>query len=110
MAEYERARPYPGLPGPIGYALWHLEEARDRTLAYVEGITQDALDTRPVGHRHSVATLLYHIAVFEVDWVYTDVLGNPYDMERLKSDRRLLVDDGRRVQGASAGRRLRGDG
>jgi hypothetical protein len=30
-----------------------------------------------------VATLLYHIAVFEVDWVYTDVLGNQYDMERL---------------------------
>lgn len=28
-----------------------------------------------------MATLLYHIAVFEADWVYTDVLGNEYDME-----------------------------
>lgn len=71
------------MPPPIGYALWHLEEARAWTLGYLDGISQDALDTKPDGHRHSVATLLYHIAVFEVDWVYTDVLGNEYDMERL---------------------------
>ena len=36
----------------------------------------------PAGHQHSVATLLYHIAVFEVDWLYTDLMGNPYDMDR----------------------------
>ena len=77
------ARPQPHVPSPIGYALWHLEESRDWTLEYVDGISQRALDIKPAGHRHSVATLLYHIAVFEVDWVYTDVLGNEYDMERL---------------------------
>ncbi len=82
MTDSKRAKPVPGCPEPVGYALWHLEEARDWTLAYVDGISQEALDLTPVGHRHSVATLLYHIAVFEVDWVYTDVLGNEYDMER----------------------------
>jgi uncharacterized damage-inducible protein DinB len=62
--------------------LWHLEEAREWTLSYVGGISQGALDLIPQGHPYSVATLLYHIAVFEVDWVYTDVLGNEYDMVR----------------------------
>jgi hypothetical protein len=80
--EVERAEPVSGCPEPIGYALWHLEEAREWTLSYVDGISQPALDVVPQGHRYSVATLLYHIAVFEVDWVYTDVLGNDYDMER----------------------------
>ena len=78
----KHARPHPGVPDPIGYALWHLQEARDWTTDYVDGIRPDVLDRRPVGHSHSVATLLYHIAVFEVDWLYTDILGNEYDMER----------------------------
>lgn len=76
------AHPHPGCPAPIGYALWHLEEARSWTKSHVEGISQDALDLTPQAHRHSVATLLYHIAVFEVDWVHTDVLGAVYDMQR----------------------------
>ena len=29
-----------------------------------------------------VATLLYHIAVFEVDWLYVDILGGDHDMDR----------------------------
>lgn len=78
----KQARPHPGVPEPIGYALWHLQEARDWTIDYVRGVGPDALDRAPVGHSHSVATLLYHIAVFEVDWIYTDLLGNEYDMER----------------------------
>lgn len=74
--------PLSGCPREIGRALWTLEEARRRTLGYVEGINQDAMDFDPPGQRHSVATLLYHIAVFEVDWLYVDILGGGYDMER----------------------------
>lgn len=51
-------------------------------MRWTDGISVAALDRRPQGHRHSVATLLYHIAVFEVDWVYTDIMGHDYDMER----------------------------
>jgi len=80
--EVNEARPVPGCPEAIGYALWHLGEAREWTLAYVDGISQEALNLTPQGHLYSVATLLYHIAVFEVDWVYTDVLGHEYDMDR----------------------------
>lgn len=70
------------LPGEIGLALWSLEETRNRTLTYVEGISQSTLDYDPPGQRHSIATLLYHIAVFEADWLYVDILGRGYDMER----------------------------
>lgn len=78
----KRAQPVAGCPEPTGYALWHLEGARERTIEYLEGMTDPVLDHTPAGHPHSVATLLYHIAVFEVEWLYTDVLGNDYDMER----------------------------
>jgi DinB superfamily len=76
------AQPHPGVDPAIGYALWHLEAARSWTLGYLDGISQSALDRTPRGHRHSVATLVYHVAVFEVDWVFIDVLGGDYDMER----------------------------
>lgn len=82
MTDSKRARPVPGSPQEIGHALWDLEEAREWTVGYVDGISQEALDLVPAGHPYSVATLLYHIAVFEVDWVYVDVLGNGYDEDR----------------------------
>lgn len=74
--------PIDGCPPKIGRALWSLEETRRRTLRYVDGITREALDHRPEGHRHSVATLLYHIAVFEADWLYSDILGADWDEAR----------------------------
>jgi uncharacterized damage-inducible protein DinB len=82
-----------GCPPEIGYSLWTLNETRRRTVNYVrrtdpdtgevDEISPQALDLLPQGHRHSVATLLYHIAVFEMDWLYTDILGMPEDEERI---------------------------
>lgn len=74
--------PVPGCLPEIGASLWTLEESRRRTLAYVADVGVAALDHTPNGHRHSVATLLYHIAVFEADWLYIDILGSEYDMDR----------------------------
>lgn len=74
--------PLPGFPPEIGAGLWTLLETRRRTLKYVDGIGADALDRRPSGHRHSVATLLYHIAVVEVDWLYVHILGGGHNEER----------------------------
>lgn len=74
--------PLSGIPREVGRALWTLEETRRRTLGYVEGISQEALDFDPPGQRHGVATLLYHVAVFEADWLYSDILGNEWDNER----------------------------
>jgi len=77
-----RVEPLPGIPLEIGYSLWTLEETRRRTLGYVKTIRQAALDHQPANQRNSVATLLYHIAVFEMDWLYVDMLGGGYDEER----------------------------
>jgi uncharacterized damage-inducible protein DinB len=74
--------PLAGCPPEIGAALWTLQEARRRTLSYIDGISQEALDYEPPGQRYSAATLLYHIAVFEVDWLYIDILGGEDDEER----------------------------
>jgi hypothetical protein len=69
-------------PVEIGVSLWSLVETRRRTLLYVDGIGQEVLDFDPTELRHSVATLLYHIAVFEVDWLYSDILGWDWDEDR----------------------------
>ena len=74
--------PFPGCPPEIGTSLWTLQEARERTLGYVEGISQEVLDWDPPGQRYSVATLLYHIAVIEVDWLFIDILGGKDDEVR----------------------------
>lgn len=92
MTKTSEAAPVTGCPEPIGYALWHLEEARKWTLAYVDGISQETLDLVPEGHPYNVSTLLYHIAVFEVDWLYVDVLGRGYDEERRVPDASDQVD------------------
>lgn len=73
--------------------MWTLDETRRRTISYVrrtdpetgevDEIAARVLDRRPSGHRNSVATLLYHIAVFEMDWLYTDTLGRPEDEENM---------------------------
>lgn len=64
--------PFKGCPPEIGTSLWTLQEARQRTSRYLDGISQDVLDWDPPGQRYSVATLLYHIAVIEVDWLFID--------------------------------------
>ena len=74
--------PLAGFLPEIGLSLWTLQEARRRTLAYIDGISQEALDYEPPGQRYNAATLLYHIAVFEVDWLYIDILGGEDDEER----------------------------
>lgn len=78
----QTVEPLPGFKPEIGLSLWTLQETRRRTLEYVDGISQQALDHNPPRQRHSVATLLHHIAIFEVDWLYVDILGGDYDMDR----------------------------
>lgn len=80
------------LPPEIAASIWTLEDCRARTIDYVHrvdpetgfinAISDEALDLLPARHRHSVATLLYHIAVFEMDYLYTDLLGRAEDEVR----------------------------
>lgn len=54
-----------------------LTECRARTLKAIAGITQAELDwEHPIGP-NSIGTLLYHIALIESDWLYTEILQRP---------------------------------
>jgi uncharacterized damage-inducible protein DinB len=56
---------------------WMIEDTRQLTLETLEDIPAAWLDwTPPVGD--SVGTLLYHIAVIEADWLYEEILVQPF--------------------------------
>ncbi len=63
-----------GYEPEIGRLLWMLDDTRQRTLAVLEGITNDALNWTPAHGGNSMATLLYHLAAIEADWLYAEVL------------------------------------
>ena len=88
--------PLEGYPDPIGAWLAALEDTRRRTLRALEGLDERALLRLPAPPANSIATLLYHIAAIEMDWLYADVLeGQPFPSEV----ERLLAKDVRDEQG-----------
>ena len=68
--------PAPATVPEVGALLAVLHDARLRTLNRVKKIS--GLDAVTVGH-HSAGTLLYHIALIEIDWLYADVLEKAED-------------------------------
>ena len=76
MREILEVKPLEGYPPEIAVWLWAMEEVRNRTKAYAKGMNQETLDwAGPEGDENSVGTLLYHLAVVEMDWLHFDVLG-----------------------------------
>lgn len=66
----------------IGRWLWALEEVRKRTLRLVNEIEQPLLDWRGAdGGENSVGSLLYHIALVEISWLYLDLLQQEFPPE-----------------------------
>jgi len=69
----------PGYAGEIGRWLWMMEEVRRYTLKTVHGLSQEVVDWEgPAGDENSIGTLLYHVALVEIDWLYFDLRGVPY--------------------------------
>lgn len=69
-----------GYEAEIGRWLWCLEDVRRTLITELTGMSQSLLD-RKIGQRHSIGTLLYHIALVEADWLYVEVLGTDWDPE-----------------------------
>lgn len=66
------------VPDPtIAHWLGAMQDARSRTLRLLEGIDQRALDWQR-GEENSVGTMLYHVAAIEADWLYAEVLTEPF--------------------------------
>lgn len=66
-------------PEPIISAwLWALNDTRRQTNVILESISDTVVDRHPPQHQQSIGTLLYHIALIEADWLYTEVLEQSY--------------------------------
>jgi uncharacterized damage-inducible protein DinB len=89
--------PPPGCVEPeVARWLAALEEVRRDTLAVIAAIPAEAVDRDPGDGGDTVGTVLYHVALVELDWVFTDVLGRedePAMVALLPHDSR--IDGGR---------------
>lgn len=63
----------------VGAALWRLEDARDRTLRLLKGLPAEYVDLEVQGN--SIGSILYHLALIEADWLYTEILEQPIPEE-----------------------------
>ena len=83
MADRERLVLDPVADDPeIGHWLAALEEVRRDTLKVVNEIPAEAIDRDPGDGGNTLGTILYHIALVEIDWVFTDVLDREDDISR----------------------------
>lgn len=65
----------------IGRWLWAFQDARQRTLSNLDGLPQATIDWLPPNDQSSIGTVLYHLALIEADWLYAEVLEQPYPPE-----------------------------
>ena len=70
--------PAPGEDAGIGRWLWAVEDARRRTGEELEHLTPPVIDWRPPEEEVSIGSVLYHMAVIEADWLYVEVLEEPF--------------------------------
>ena len=69
------AEPLAGYDPAVGAALWRLEDARRRTLELLAELPADYVDAPSEGN--TIGTVLYHIALIEADWLYSEILEQP---------------------------------
>jgi uncharacterized damage-inducible protein DinB len=67
--------PLPASHPELGRWLWALEDTRRRTRKALEGLSQEEIDWTPPGLVNSIGSLLYHIALIELDYLCCDILG-----------------------------------
>jgi uncharacterized damage-inducible protein DinB len=69
------AQPPAGYARQVGEALWRLEEGRERTLRLLAGVAPEVVDRELGGN--TMGTILYHVALIETDWLFTEILEQP---------------------------------
>lgn len=65
----------------IGPWLWAMQDSRERTLEELEEVSPALVDWIPHEHESSIGTILYHLADIEADWLYAEVLEQPFPPE-----------------------------
>lgn len=69
----------------IGRWLWALEDTRRETKLALANLDPSHLDWAPSPGENSIGTLLYHIGLIELDWLYVEALDNAPWPEELKA-------------------------
>lgn len=77
MRELKIIPELPGYAPEVGAALWRLQDARNRTLELLKQMPPAYLDRETRGN--TIGTILYHLALIETDWLFAEVLEEPYD-------------------------------
>jgi len=62
----------------IGRWLWRLSESRRRTSQRIEGMNPQLIDWAAPESGNSIGSVLYHIAAIEIDYLYADLLEQPF--------------------------------
>ncbi len=86
MSQILRAAALPGYEPEIGRWLWALEEVRRQTLDSVIDLDPRTLDWEgSAGDENAVGSLLYHIALVEMSWLFMDIFEKelPSEVESL---------------------------
>lgn len=73
-----RARLPEGVDRRVGALLWRLEDERERTFLVLEGLSDERVNEPPAIGRNTIGSLLYHVAAIELDWLYADILQEPF--------------------------------
>lgn len=71
-----------GYEPEIGRALWRLEDARHEWADWLHKLPPEALDWQ-YGDFNTIGSLLYHIALIEADWLFSEVLTQDYSADTL---------------------------
>jgi uncharacterized damage-inducible protein DinB len=79
----------------IGRWLAAFEEVRHDTLKVIGEIPRGAIDLDPGDGGDTLGTVLYHLALVEVDWLFIDVLDRQSDIPRERFPFDSRVEDGR---------------
>ena len=62
----------------IGQWLWALQDTRQRTMEELDRVSLAMIDWLPPDNESTIGTVLYHIAGIEADWLYVEVLEQPF--------------------------------
>ena len=75
-----------GYEPEVGAALWRLQDARGRTLELLRDVPAGMVEQETDGN--AVGTILYHVALIETDWLYSEILEEPIpdDLKNLFPD------------------------
>lgn len=84
-------------------ALWLavLADARSRLMWALDGLTVEELDAPPIMGRNTIGTILYHTALADLDWIYTNMLTEPFPADVINLFPHHMVDGGNNLTQAT---------